>query len=186
MTRTILLALLVALWALPATAVDVGHYPSTLVDDTCTDSNDTPAAGPKGMRPAVQISGSADGFCDHDSRIIEVAIEANAVFGPFKRAPDSRGIVIFADANVVSNDTETWKVALQVMIPATGTLTTVGLGTERATEALHLNGFGSGEYGTPAMTGVSHIDVALPLVFYINLNLVTATSWEGLISWVSY
>ena len=75
----------VFLLALDASAVDDTAFPHTLVDSACTDTNDTPTAvvGGGARSVAPQISGSADGFCDHDSRIREAAIVANTTGGPY-------------------------------------------------------------------------------------------------------
>ena len=187
MKRLLLFALFAALFAWPALAVNDGSYPQTILDDTCTDSNDTPAAQTGGwVRPPVQASGSADGFCDHDSRIRETALTASTEFGPFTLPNGTRGVVLIVDANVVSNDTDTWRPALSFMIPATQSTTTLALGASTATEAVHYFSFAPGEYATPAIVGVANVDVAVPRRFYINLNLQTATSWEGIISWYAY
>jgi hypothetical protein len=94
MRRFILFLVTGVLFAAPAWAADTNVYPRTLVDSTCTDTEDTPAAtattsvvGFEGRQPApaAQTSGSADGYCDNDSRILasSTAIVADTTFGPF-------------------------------------------------------------------------------------------------------
>jgi hypothetical protein len=87
----LLVSFLGLLFAAPAWSVDTTRYPLTILDTTCTDSNDTPAAATPpsaaldGPLPAaiVQTSGSADGYCDHDSYIQKAKVEADTFFGPF-------------------------------------------------------------------------------------------------------
>ena len=71
MRKLILLLLVVAM---PALAADTNVYPFTLIDQTCTDSNDDPTAVTPGLTyfagrnppaPAAQTDGDPDGYCDN-------------------------------------------------------------------------------------------------------------------------
>jgi hypothetical protein len=175
----------------PAWAIDTTKYPRTLVDSTCTDTEDTPspttvgAVKPGGFVPAptVQLTGSADGYCDHDSRILTGAIVADTTFGPFiSGQPGSQinGLVIFTDGDTVTGGDTKYHIAIAVPSPhdeaviefdafalATGngnTIWTIGRNA-----------------GTPA--GVTETLLSpIPDTFYIILDLNTATSWTGDIS----
>ena len=185
MRRALLLAFLIALWAFPAFAVNEGHYPQTIVDTNCTDAQNTPAApGEGGARPQVQTSGSADGYCDHDARIVAAAITVDTVFGPFKTG-GSAAVVIWADADVVSNDTDTWQIDIIFYQPHDNTLRiahAVATQTTEGNKYFIIGPAGWDDIGVqPAPT--ANIVGNLPDPFYIQLKLGTATSWDGSISW---
>ena len=186
MRRALLLTFLIALWALPAYAANTSSYPATLVDSSCTDTNDAPAAQAGGVvPPAAQTSGTADGFCDHDSRIREAAISAATRWGPFAKKPGKVGIYIFLDADDVTADAGTWDVELQFLRPHEAVYEVVGT-NQFSAEGNTGYFFGPTDiYSTPirSMTGK---DSWLPDVFYIYLNLASATAWEGNIAFIQY
>jgi len=173
--------------ALPAQAANEGHYPSTIVDANCTDARTTPAAaGQTAARPEIQISGTADGYCDHDSRIRKSAITADTTFGPFTMPPGSRGILLFVDADTVSNDTDTWSIDLAVVKPDSLAKVVVDSTASQATEGDKSFGFVPALMGADTGAATGDIDVFVPKQFYLVLNLGTATSWAGSISWVAF
>lgn len=186
MTRR-LLFLLVALLlfsAPSAHAINEGHYPAVLMDTACTDTEDTPAAETGGARPALQISGSGDGFCDHDSRIVAGAVTADTLFGPFSIPADANGVLIFVDADVVSNDTDTWRLIYQHKKPHDVALTTIANATQQSTEGDKVFSLNRGT----VLPQVSTINANLhpPAELFITLDLVAATSWDGSISLLVY
>jgi len=187
MRHAFLFALLVvfALWALPAFAINEGHYPQTIVDTNCTDSEDTPAAaGQTGARPQVQTTGDADGFCDHDSRIIAAPITVDTIFGPFKIG-GSAAIIIWVDADVVSNDTDTWAIRTVTYRPHDNVRDPIHAIPNQSAEGDVIFIIGPAGW---ANLGASDDDVVGNLTepFFIELDLVTATSWDGSISWMKF
>ena len=186
MARTILLAILVALWALPAFAVDTTRYPQVLMDSTCTDTNDTPAAQSGGStRPAVQTSGSADGYCDHDSRIREATLTADTVWGPFFRAPDMVGVRLYLDADDVTADAGTWNIEILHLRPHEAVYDVIGT-KQFSAEGNITTSFGPTLlYNQVASTG-TETAAAIPQRFYIRYTEGTATAWDGNMSWYQY
>lgn len=169
--------------ATPTPPANAGSYPATLMDSPCTDSYNVPAAQTGGsIGPAAQTSGTGDGFCDHDSRIVSAAQTANEVFGPFRFGPTSTGIIVFVDADTVSNDTDTWQIDILMVKPDNASTMVLGSSAEQSTEDAFSFGFlpalQSADSGAGADTDVSMQDW-----FYIRLTLGTATSWAGSISW---
>jgi len=186
LTLLFLMALAV-LFATPALAANEGYYPSTVVDANCTDTNDTPAAaGEVGARPGYQTSGSADGYCDHDSRILEEPVTADTTFGPFKLPPGSTGIVLFVDPDAVSGDTDTWKFDVLVNKPDDGTKVAVATTGSVATEGDKSYGFLPALQGASSGAATADVDVFVPVTFYILLDVISATSWDGSVSWVAF
>jgi hypothetical protein len=178
-----LIAMLVALWAFPAVAVDTTRYPSTIVEQTCTDSFDTPAAQDGGdVRPAVQTSGSGDDRCDHDSRILtDAALVADTTFGPFKGGKAACWI-IFADGNTVTGGDTKWGIIIQAAQPhdlAKETLDASTLVTG-VTDSVWMVGLPTGH----SFTVTEDLNLRLPRLWYLVLDLNTATSWLGEISMV--
>ena len=190
MYRFILFWALLVLIAAPALAADTNKYPATLVDVTCTDTEDTPAAVTPGLthfhkynpKPAVQLTGSADGFCDNDSRIVATvatAITADATFGPFN-GRGVKGIFLYVDGDAVTGGDTKYHMALAGQKPHDG-----------AVIELDYTGFATGNgvvvytigttIGTPN-GDTEGLEVQIPNVFYILLDLNTADSWQGDIS----
>jgi len=185
MTRNLLACAVLLLFAWPAIAANEGHYPNTVMDAGCTDLYDAPAAGSGSARPSVQTSGDPDGYCDHDSRIREAAAAADLVFGPFFMPSEALGVIIYADADIVSNDTDTWQVRIIEYRPHDAVLRAVHNPGEQATEGDKLFIIGpTGHKDLGAVTAT--VSANMPKAFYIQLDLVTATSWDGSISWRSF
>ncbi len=184
--RLLFLILALLLIAAPAFAINEGHYPKTVFDTNCTDTNDTPAApGEVGARPGVQTSGSGDGFCDHDSRIVSAAVTADITFGPFALPNGATGIIVWVDADVVSNDTDTWDIDILIQKPHDLAFVALDSSGSQSTEGAKSFGF------SPALLSADNgattqIDVSMHPVFFIRLDLGTATSWDGSISWRSF
>jgi hypothetical protein len=191
MTRhTILFAALLALLlfvAGDASAVNEGNYPTTLVDANCTDTEDTAGEFVFGSQ-FVQETGSADGLCDHDSRIIQAAITVDTNFGPLKLPVGTRCIVVWSDGDVVSNDTQSWRINLVTIRPHDGSFQAIAFGETNSTEADHDVSFCPGEYANPAASAITigNKDVPVPRTFYIQLDMMSATSWAGSLSWWAY
>jgi len=184
--KNIFLFFVALLVASVAWAVDDTTWPKTIIDSTCTDSYDTLAWGTGTVY--VQTSGSADTLCDHDYRILKGPITADTVFLMPQLPPGSHGIMLFIDADTVSNDTDAWGVLARVYRPhepgLPQTLTTTG---SKSAEGNYLFAIGPPLYIDPAYSGATHLDVAFPMVpFHFYLNLITATSWGGNISWMVY
>lgn len=167
-----------------AQAINEGHYPATFMDINCTDTEDTPAAaGAVGARPAAQTSGSADGFCDHDSRIKNAPITVDTTFGPFVMPSGSIGILIHVDADVVSNDTDTWRLRIGIKKPHDGAVFFYANTGSQSTEGTKVLGFVDAAQGS---SGGTDVNISMHPVFYIQLDLTTATSWDGSISWRAF
>lgn len=192
MRRFILAALLVLLIPLVASAANTNKYPDTLVDQTCADDNDVPAAvtpeltviggSPTIHAPGalVQLSGSADGFCDNDSRIIATiasGISADTRFGPFSM-PLNYPILfgMFEGSAVTGGDTK-WRVRFEILKPHEAEFLAAGFDTTLVTGNVDLY-FAAGLNTTIAFAG-EDLDAAMPRVFYMLLDLNTATSWTG-------
>jgi hypothetical protein len=195
--KTILVGLLACLlvsFAPTAHAASVGHYPWVFVDDGCTDSYNAPgtyvqAQAALVLLPAVQTSGSADIGCDHDPRIRETAIVADTNFGPFTMPKGKTGIIVFADANIVSGDTETWSIKILRARPVDMVAVIAAESSDLATEADHSVGFHpllQAAVTMPAGAAHEEVDAIIPRVFWIQLELVSATSWDGTLSWVAF
>jgi hypothetical protein len=187
MRYLILVALM--LLAVPAWAVDTTVYPQTLVDSTCTDSEDVPTAVTPGTshlgrfnpKPAIQLTGSADGFCDHDSRIRTTAVTpfaADVDFGPFAKG-DIQGIFLYVDGDAVTGGDTKYQMSLLGVKPHDGALIVLQTATEATGNGNVIFAFGS-ELGTPTPT--VEAEAPLPKTFYIQLDLNTADSWDGDIS----
>jgi hypothetical protein len=189
-------AAIAVLFAAPAHAASVGSYPNVFVDDGCTDSFNAPgtyaqaqAALDRLPRPAVQTTGSSDFGCDHDPRIRETAITADTNFGPFKMPHGRTGLLVFADANIVSGDTQTWVIEILRARPVDMVAVVAGASSALATEADHTIAFHpllQHAVSMPAGAAHEEVDMVIPELFWIRLNLGTATSWDGTLSWVAF
>jgi hypothetical protein len=201
MKRFILFWALLVWLATPAWAADTNKYPATLLDQTCTDSFDTPTAVTAGLvtigggrafqpAPAAQTSGSGDGFCDNDSRIVTGALAADKTFGPFNLG-DARGVYLFVDADTVTGGTTDWRIrvfaakphsAAQVQMAAAANVTGAGdvvysIGPTTAYENT-----------TVAAQAATVYPIPIPDPFYVALDLTVggATSWTGEISMLPF
>jgi hypothetical protein len=134
----------------------------------------------------VQTSGASDAGCDHDARIRETAIVADTTFGPFRMPKGKTGIIVFADANIVSGDTDTWVIEILRARPVDMVAVVVDESSALATEADHVVAFHPLLQAAVSMTGAEEHDVVMPRTFWIKLNLGTATSWDGTLSWVAF
>ncbi len=178
------------LLALPAVAADTNKFPWTLVDSTCTDSFDTPAASTLAIAdfdtyqsPAVQVSGSGDGFCDNDSRIVTGAIVADTAFGPFS-GKNVQGFILFADGDTVTGGDTKYHVSLAVQKPhdsAAIELDAAALITGNGNVFFTIGT----DIGTPSQDDEG-LEVPIPDIFYVLLDLNTATSWTGNISMTTW
>ena len=171
-------------FALPAHAVNEGIYPRTVYDTNCTDAFNVPAAGSIGVRPSPQISGSADSRCDHDSRILAAAVTADTTFGPFTLKSGQRSVVVYVDADVVSNDTDTWNIRILEKRPHDLVVRPVHAVADQTTEGNKTYLFAPSGFTYGAVTVT--VNGEIPAVFFIELNVVTATSWDGSISWAGF
>ena len=158
-------------------------WPSVLIDQTCGDSYNVPAARTGGgIPPAVQVSGTGDDRCDHDSRIFtDAALVADTVFGPFQGSPTAC-FIIFADGNAVSGGDSGWGIAIQIVQPHDGVKETLDAAAE-------VNGVTDSVWMVGLPTGYSYtitedLNVRLPGDWYLVLDLLGATSWLGEISMV--
>jgi hypothetical protein len=178
-----LFALLLFAW--PAFAVDTTRYPSTLMDNTCTDTEDT--VGGQGYGSMfVQTTGSADLLCDHDLRIAKSA-DADITWGPFNLKPGSIGILLYVDADAVSNDTDTWRTDILIYSPHGEANISWANTTEASTEGDKTYSYANMLLATTIGASTEEIDVAFPVgEFYIQLNLNSASTWAGGISWIEF
>ena len=191
MQKQFLLAALAAILALvfagAASAADETSYPSTLVEQTCTDAFDAPAnitgAIGGGWSVPPQTSGSGDDFCDHDSRILtDAALVADTVFGPFEGGL-AACYIIFADGNTVSGGDAGWAIAVHATQPHDGVKEVLDLATEvtGVTDEVWSVGLPT-QYSYSALS--EELNVRLPTRWYLVLTLLGATSWLGEISMV--
>ena len=184
MNRALLAVVLLLLLPLPALGAGES-YPTTLVDQGCTDSYDTPAAQGTANRiiePAEQTSGSADTRCDHDSRILTGELDANTTFGPF-RGGLSACYLVFADGNTVTGGGTQWGIIIQVEQPHNAELENVDAATlvTGVVDAVWLIGLPSG-YAFDSLT--ESLNVRLSAEWYLFLDLNVATAWTGELSLV--
>jgi hypothetical protein len=178
-----LFALLLFAW--PAFAANEGSYPHTIVDAGCTDDNATPAprATPSTvLRNAVQTGGAADGFCDHDSRIVQSTLTEDTDFGPFSFAPGHTGILVYVDADDVTADNGTWSIRLRTKRPHDGVIFPFASSGEKNSEGNTSVSFGP----VSGIGAVTDVDTNIPREFYIQYDEVLATAWDGAISWIYY
>jgi hypothetical protein len=192
MIRALFFAVIAVLFAAPAYAASVGNYPNVFVDDGCTDSFNAPATRATALlalalQPAIQTSGSADIGCDHDPRIRETAIVADTTFGPFKMPAGKTGIIVFADANTVSGGTDTWTIEIMRARPVDMVAVVAATTGSQATQGDKSFGFHPLlQHAVSMSTATEEIDATIPRMFWIKLNLGTATSWDGTLSWVAF
>ena len=189
MKHTLLFGLLVAfaLWALPAFAANTTRFPATILEQTCTDSYDVPAAQTGGgTRPAVQISGSADTRCDHDSRITTAAITTSPVtFGPFYKNDFGGCVYIFVDANTVTGGDAGWILSVHTKTPHTAEWRTVDTTGELTGVTDETIVFGRSPWSGAQGSADIELSAPIPNTWYIWLSQAGATSWTGEISMVS-
>ncbi len=158
-------------------------YPTVLVDQGCTDSFDTPAAATEFvLPPSVQTSGSGDGNCDHDSRILTGALVADTTFGPL-RGGKTACVLVFADGNTVTGGDTKWGIVVQIKQPHNDEMQSID-------SSVLLTGVTDGEWMIGLPTGYSYgsldesLNARLPGAWFLVLDLNTATSWTGEISLV--
>jgi hypothetical protein len=133
----------------------------------------------------VQETGSGDGLCDHDSRIVQAAITADTVFGPFKMPPGTRGIIIWADADVVSNNTDTWQIRIVDYRPHDNLFRPIHNPGSQSTEGAKSFIIGPAyDKGLGSVTAT--VTGNLPRPFWIQLELLSASSWAGSLSWAAF
>ncbi len=174
-------------FASAAHAADETSYPSTLVEQTCTDLYDVPAnitgAIGSGWSVPPQTSGSGDDFCDHDSRILtDAALVADTLFGPFEGGIGAC-YIIFADGNTVSGGDTKWGIVVQVIQPHDGVVESLDAASvvTGVVDAVWMVGLPT-QYSYSALD--EELNVRLPDRWYLLLDLNTATSWLGEISMV--
>ena len=193
MYRFILYRAMLVMLAAPAWGVDTTKYPSTLVDSTCTDTEDTPAATTLGAvgfggyipAPTVQLTGSADGYCDHDSRILasSTAIVADTTFGPFS-GKGIKGFILYADGDAVTGGDTNYHIDIGVKKPHDGVVIEIDVGDDKTANGNVTFSFGT-DVGTPSQGGDRTL-VPLANTFYIILDIDTADSWAGDISLIPW
>jgi hypothetical protein len=192
MKRIIFLAVLALIFASPAYAASVGHYPSVFVDDGCTDDFNAPGTRTQALAalvlsPAVQTSGASDIGCDHDPRIRETALTESTTFGPFKMPHGRTGIIVFADANDVTADAGTWTIEILRGRPVDMVAVVAATTASQNSEGDVSFGFGPDDQNAVTMsTNAAEIDATIPSTFWIKLKFGTATAWEGTLSWVAF
>jgi hypothetical protein len=192
MIRALFLAVIAVLFAAPAYAASIGHYPYVLVDDGCTDSYNAPITSTEAnaqlaLQPVVQTSGSADGGCDHDARIREPAIVADTTFGPLRLPAGATGIIVFADANDVTADAGTWTIEILRARPVDMVAVVAATTASQNSEGDVSFGFGPDDRNAVTMsTNSAEIDATVPSTFWVKLKLGTATAWDGTLSWSAY
>jgi hypothetical protein len=189
MIRTLFFAAIAVLFAAPAYAASIGSYPHVFVDDGCTDSYNAPgtytqAQAALGLRAAVQTSGASDYGCDHDPRIRETALVADTTFGPFRMPLGTTGILVYADANTVSGGTDTWAIEILRARPVDRVVVIAATTASQATQGDKIFGFHPLlEAAVSNLSATGEIDIVMPRIFWIRMQLGTATSWDGTLSW---
>jgi hypothetical protein len=191
MRRLILLAALAVVLA-PAVHA-AGSYPHTLIDQSCTDIYDVPAAytpsevtalgGPRRVilpSALVQVSGSPDGFCDNDSRIIYGNITADTDLGPLILPTQSKCFLWFFNGDTVTGGDTTYDMKILAVAAHDGAKKVVG--------TVEITGTGDQVYSVGADPNVAggnflEITVPVPRPFYLRVNfeaggatLITAES----------
>jgi hypothetical protein len=171
----VLIALLV-----PVSASAETYYPTTLLDQSCTDSFDTPAA-PAAATLAIneyrqkvtQVSGSADNLCDHDPRIVTGALTADTDFGPFVLPPGADGFYLRVDADTVTGGDTDWRIMILLKIPHDGALTGVDATSDQTGAGNVLFTFGSDTTANPG-ADTEQMDAPIPAEYYVRLDFVAA------------
>ena len=169
-----------------SSAIDTNRYPYTLIDQTCTDANDSPArpAVPLGtfdgkLRATPQTSGSPDGYCDNDPWIVTGALTADTVFGPFALPEGSSGFYMFVDATVVGT---TWAWNIMAQVPFDGRTQSVDSLAQQSGSADLIFSFGA-DTGRSANNVVNSPlgrgDGPVPNPFYLLYNETSATSFTA-------
>lgn len=179
MRKTILLVVMALLFAMPSTARDpVGIFPNVLVDATCTDSFDTPAAS---TRYVPQTTGSSDGLCDGDTNVLTGSFAADTALGPLG-AKTFQNAILYVDADTVTGGATTWRIC--VNIPRPWSEATYSLTIECTDTLTGTNTDGYIGLGPMFVTSIAD-DLAAPIVqplparFKVVIDLLTATAWAG-------
>jgi hypothetical protein len=185
--RNGILAALLVLFALPAFAADTNHYPDTLMDQTCTDDNNVPAATTPGLvtigggrasqpRPAAQTSGTGDGFCDNDSRIAAGAITADKIFGPFQLPSGHANVVMWLDGDAVTGGDTTYGVFILAKKPHEAAIFRLESPAAYTGNGDHMIIWGLSDAAATSYSGISYEEfrsgVMLPQIFYLSIDFV--------------
>jgi len=176
-------ALLVLVIATASSAANEGPWPTLLHSDSCADAFDTVSL--IAFDRYLQTSGSPDTLCDHDKRIPRDTISVSTVYGPIpmQSIVRSAGFVpgsirVLVTSSVVGGGGD-WDVRVVYRSPIDQTTFVVldELSADRTgvtTAALDL-GVGAsvnGQTNDAYPTGI-------PSELFIEITLVTATSWLG-------
>lgn len=167
----------------------VGFFPKALIDAACTDDFDTPAAStPWFPRSSYvpQSSGSSDGLCDGDTKVLTGTLDADTDLGPIGSVNYQNGY-LYIDADTVSGGTPTWRICVKILRPWTRSQWTVTIGCSESISGTITDGYiGLG----PMFVTTTDDDAAAPMVqplpkeFIVTLDLVGATDWAGSIGFV--
>ncbi len=181
----LIFALIPLLTAAVAFAEDDYYYPNVVMSSTCTDTEDTPAGATltalPSNRPVVQSSGSADGRCDHDSRISIGELSADATYGPLPGRP-YKGYYVFVDATVTGT---TFRLQTFVRKPHYGVLILMDAGTGSASGTDdYIWEVGITEAGYAPSETITIIESPLPGQWWLRVDLLSATAITADISMV--
>ena len=180
MKRFILL--IIVLFAFPAFAIDTNRYPGVLIDQTCTDSYDAPAAPATSplvslasyLPAIVQTSGDPDNRCDNDAYIRKGAITSDTTFGPFKWDHKSEAALVL-QFDVSASDAN-YEVEIGFIAPHDATYwmwmeNTPDFGSGASNRCIQISNsiFGSSWCATKW-------SLLIPDVYYLKIDLITATS----------
>ena len=181
----LIFVLMSLLLAAVAFAEDDYYYPNVIMSTTCTDTNDTPAGASlvalPGGRPAVQASGSADGRCDHDSRISIGELSADETFGPLPGKP-YQGYYVFVDATVTGT---TFRLQAYAAKAHDGVLILLDAGSANGNgTADYIWEVGTTDGGYAPSETITALEAPLPGRWWLRVDLLTATAITADISMV--
>ena len=154
-----------------------------LFDSACTDDYDTPAVG---TIANPQTSGSSDGFCDGDTKVVKGVIAADTDSTVLGSVNYQSGFLRI-DADGVGGATPTWRICLKVYEPWTADTWSQVIGCSST-----VSGTGDGDdfIGLGSIFGYSQFDLAdpirqpLPKRFKVQIDLIDATTWAGSVGFI--
>jgi hypothetical protein len=184
MRKSILLifvAVLVLVFASPSIARDpVGIFPQVLIDASCTDSYDVPAASVR--TPFVpQSSGSPDGLCDGDTKVLTGSLAADTALGPLG-SKTFQNAILYIDADTVTGGATTWRICVNILQPWSESTFSLVLGCTQTLTGTNTDGYiGLGTMFVNSTDDdlTAPIVQPLPIRFKVVVDLLTATAWAG-------
>jgi hypothetical protein len=177
--------LLVLFSAFAADAAEPLAYPNTLIDANCADTKDTLPFTEAFRSGYTETSGSANGLCDSDNRIIApttTAITASTYFGPITRQGSL--LYLFSDGDTIGGTPGNWRICIYAdRADDPGTKKALACGPQQTGAQDVVQPFGAPGTALNGSGLTTSTYVGLPPVYYVYLELLSGTtSWVGSLS----